>query len=147
MQEVDRNRLYQQVILDHNRSPHNYRQLTDHSHSSEGYNPLCGDHFWVYLRLVDGVIEEVSFTGHGCAISKASASLMTSRLVGCSPVEAQRQAELFNKLLQGEDLRQQLGKLQVFSTIWHYPARVKCAALAWHAMCGALVAEQCVSTE
>lgn len=147
MQEIDRNRLYQQVILDHNRSPKNYWQLANHSHSSEGYNPLCGDRLWVYLRLVDGIIEEISFTGEGCAISKASASLMTGHLTGCSPAEARRQAELFNKLLHGEDLRQQLGKLKVFSTIWHYPARVKCAALAWHAMCGALTTQQCVSTE
>ena len=147
MQEIDRNRLYQQVILDHNRSPDNYRQLLNHSHSSEGYNPLCGDHLWVYLRLVDGIIEEISFTGQGCAISKASASLMTGYLAGRSPDEARCQAELFNKLLRGEDVGRQLGKLHVFSTIWHYPARVKCAALAWHAMCGALATQQSVSTE
>lgn len=141
--------LYQQVILDHNKSPRNYRQLENFSHCSEGYNPLCGDHIQVYLQLTkQDVITEISFTGQSCAICKASASLMTTCLHGVSAAEAKRKAQFFQQLVQGKDMgASDLGKLLVFSSIWRYPSRVKCAVLAWHTMRGAIGNQNRVSTE
>ncbi len=144
--------LYQQVILEHNKHPRNFTKLTPCTHEAEGYNPLCGDHLSVYLRVSpDGIVNEVSFYGDGCAISKASASMMTVALKGKTVDEAKALFEEFRKLVTREmDLSHpghHLGKLTVFSGIWKYPARVKCAILAWHTMKGALDKEKNVSTE
>ncbi len=144
--------LYQQVILEHNRKPRNFLKLDPCSHHAEGYNPLCGDHLSVYLRVdPQGVIEEVSFQGDGCAISKASASLMTASLKGKTVEEAKGLFEEFHKLvtrqIDPDHDGHHLGKLAVFSGIWKYPSRVKCAVLAWHTMKGALENTEVVSTE
>lgn len=147
-----RTELYQQVILDHNKKPRNFRIMDNASHKAEGYNPLCGDHLHVYLLLdKDGLIEDISFEGDGCAISKASASMMTSSLKGKTTEEAKVIFDEFIRLVKGElDPEKQehhLGKLAIFSGIWHFPARVKCASLSWHTMNGALGNEETVSTE
>ena len=145
---TDRN-IYQQMILDHNRKPKNFRKLDDATHSSEGLNPLCGDHIWVYLKVdEDKKIEEITFNCKGCAISKASASMMTVALKGKTIEEAQEMFGDFTTLLKGRTPEERkLGPLKIFSNIWQYPSRVKCAALAWHAMSGALGEQEQVSTE
>ncbi|MFH0753062.1 MAG: SUF system NifU family Fe-S cluster assembly protein [Candidatus Omnitrophota bacterium] len=144
--------LYQQVILEHNKHPRNFTRLEPCTHEAEGYNPLCGDHLNVYLRVSpDGVVNEMSFYGDGCAISKASASMMTQALKGKTIAEAKELFDEFRKLLLNEitpaSHGHHLGKLAVFSGIWKYPSRVKCAILAWHTMKGALDKEQSVTTE
>ena len=146
--------LYQQMIIDHNRKPRNFCEMTDYTCASEGLNPLCGDHFWIYLKLDEGKksIIEASFHGTGCAISKASASIMTSELKGRSVLEAREKFDLFQRVLKGAvDLKSKeakdLGKLMVFSGVWKFPARVKCASLAWHAMLGAVDQKSQVTTE
>ena len=148
----DLRELYQELILDHNKRPRNRRKLTDADRKAEGYNPLCGDHVTVFLRIEDDVVREVTFEGSGCAISTASASLMTESLKGKTLGEAQALFEKFHKLLTGEKLdRQQgpeLGKLEVFSGVHAYPARVKCATLAWHTVNAAMKdTGEVVSTE
>ncbi|MEI8010973.1 MAG: SUF system NifU family Fe-S cluster assembly protein [Candidatus Omnitrophota bacterium] len=143
--------LYQQVILEHNKRPRNFLKLTPCTHEAEGYNPLCGDHLNVYLRVDQGVVQEVSFYGDGCAISKASGSMMTAALKGKTVEEAAGLFEEFRKLVTREldpaVPGHHLGKLTVFSGIWKYPSRVKCAILAWHTMKGALDQHKTVSTE
>lgn len=144
--------LYQQVILEHNKKPRNFRKIDGATHSAEGFNPLCGDHLWVYLTISEsGTIEDAAFEGSGCAISKASASLMTTVLKGRTVDEARilfrEFQELLTKKLDPEKDPNTLGKLKIFSGIWRYPARVKCAALSWHALSGALSRLQSVSTE
>ncbi len=140
--------LYQQVILDHNKKPRNFGKIEDASHSAEGFNPLCGDHIWVYVQVGgDQTISDVKFEGSGCAICKASASMMTLAIKGKSPGEALELFTDFQSLLKGDASSEKLGKLKIFSGIWQYPARVKCAALAWHALNGALTEKQSVSTE
>ena len=144
--------LYQQVILEHNKKPRNLHKLDGATHEAEGFNPLCGDHLWVYLKIsTEGRIEAASFEGAGCAISKASASMMTTALTGKTVDEARRLFKEFHGLLLGElkpDVdANELGKLRIFSGIWQYPSRVKCAALSWHAMNGALNELQSISTE
>ena len=135
--------LYQQVILDHNKSPRNFRKIENPTVALEGYNPLCGDNITIYLELDDNkIIRDISFQGSGCAISKASASLMTSMLKGKSVDEAKFLFEKFHHLVTAKideevDL-DQLGKLAVFSGVREFPARVKCASLAWHTMINAL---------
>lgn len=148
--EVD---IYQQMILDHNRSPHNFRELKNPTLKAEGYNPLCGDHLWIYLKTdADGKIEDVSFQGSGCAISKASASMMTVSLKGKTKEEAKAIFKEFHGLITGEleaaDSKL-LGKLKVFAGICRYPSRVKCAGLAWHTLQGAIDGDiqSVVSTE
>ncbi len=144
--------LYQQVILDHNKNPRNYGRLPLPTHQAEGYNPLCGDHLKLDL-IVDGagVIQQVSFEGDGCAISKASASMMTVAMKGKTVAEAQQMFEEFQLLVTGklnpETDPNHLGKLKIYSGIWHFPARVKCAILSWYAMKGALDKKASVSTE
>ena len=144
--------LYQQVILDHNKSPRNFRKMEHPTHTAEGYNPLCGDHLTVYLKVnQDNNIEDLSFVGDGCAISKASASMMTAFLKGKSVDEAKVLFEEFHNLIKGslnpDKDKHHLGKLTIFSNIWQYPARVKCASLSWHTMNGALNKEKSVTTE
>jgi nitrogen fixation NifU-like protein len=139
----DLDELYQEVILDHNKSPRNFREMEDANRRSEGYNPLCGDHVTVYVNLADGVIRDISFKGSGCAISKASASMMTTELKGKSEAEAERMFDGVHKMLTGEiavedsDL-ERLGKLKILSGVCKFPARVKCASLAWHTVNAAL---------
>jgi len=151
MSELDE--LYQEVILDHNKSPRNFREIVDANRRSEGYNPLCGDHVTVFVNLADGVIRDISFKGSGCAISKASASMMTTELKGKSEAEAERVFDTVHKMLTGEmgveesDL-ERLGKLKILSGVCKFPARVKCASLAWHTMSAALKgSDKVASTE
>jgi len=138
--------LYQQVILDHNKSPRNFRQIENATQHAEGYNPLCGDHIDIYLMMEDGVVKDVSFKGEGCAISKASASLMTSLLKGKTKEEAEKLFQKFHDLVTGNlgenpDI-EELGKLAVFAGVQEFPVRVKCASLAWHTMMNALKGKQ-----
>ncbi len=132
--------LYQSIILDHNRAPRNFRELPDASGSAEGYNPLCGDQLKVWITLDGDRISEVTFQGSGCAISKASASLMTTVVKGKTIAEAGKVFESFHRMVTGhggpvDDLP---AKLAVFSGVREFPARVKCASLAWHALRNAL---------
>jgi nitrogen fixation NifU-like protein len=147
----DLRELYQQVILDHNRNPRNYKELPDATSKVEGYNPLCGDHYTIYLQLDGDVIRDVGFTGSGCAISKASASVMSSTVKGKTSAEADELFETFHKLVTGsagELDPADLGRLAAFSGVSEFPARVKCATLAWHTLRSALHGEgQTVSTE
>ena len=144
--------LYQEVILDHNKAPRNFRKMADANRTIEGYNPLCGDHYTVYLKLEDGIILDVSFEGAGCAISKASASVMSSLVKGKSKAEATEMFERFHLLVTGGmngdvDL-ESLGKLAAFGGVSEFPARVKCASLAWHTLKAAIDSnEPTVSTE
>lgn len=145
--------LYQQVILDHNKAPRNFRKIENATNHAEGYNPLCGDNVTVYLLIDENnIIQDISFQGSGCAISKASASLMTSMLKGKSVEEAEK---LFNKFhdlvtdkLGNEVNLDEFGKLAVFAGVKEFPARVKCASLAWHTLMNALHGKsEKVSTE
>ena len=150
MSELDE--LYQEVILDHNKSPRNYRIMNDANRKAEGYNPLCGDHVTVYLHLKDGIIQDVSFQGSGCAISKASASMMTAELKGKTEAAAQELFESVHKMLTGEANAnadtEKVGKLKILSGVCKFPARVKCASLAWHTVNAALHGDsQPASTE
>ena len=134
--------LYQQVILDHNRSPRNFRKMENATRSVEGYNPLCGDHYTVYVRLEGEKIADVSFEGHGCAISKASASVMSATVKGRTLSEAEAFYKDFHALVTaGPDSApdaERLGRLAAFAGVSEFPARVKCAILAWHALKAAL---------
>ena len=138
--------LYQQVILDHNKSPRNFRKIENATQSAEGYNPLCGDHIDVFLLIEDGIVKDVSFKGEGCAISKASASLMTSILKGKTIQEAEKLFEKFHSLVTGKlgdnPEIDDLGKLAVFAGVQEFPVRVKCASLSWHTMMNALKGKQ-----
>ncbi len=135
--------LYQQVILDHNKSPRNFRRMEDATQTVEGYNPLCGDHYTVYVKVQGETISDVSFQGAGCAISKASASVMSSALKGKTRSEALVMFERFHALVtagvaEGEPDPAALGKLAAFAGVSEFPARVKCAILPWHALRSAL---------
>jgi nitrogen fixation NifU-like protein len=148
----DLQELYQSVILDHNRKPRNFGALEGANRSADGKNPLCGDQVTVLLHVVDDVIEDVKFTGHGCAISKASASLMTAAVKGKSRADAEALFQKFHALVLGQDPEQgkSLGQLVVFSGVSRFPVRVKCASLAWHTLKAALASESAapvVSTE
>jgi nitrogen fixation NifU-like protein len=135
--------LYQNVILEHNRSPRNYRVMEDADSRAEGNNPLCGDQLTVWVRMDGEVISDVSFQGMGCAISRASASLMTGALKGKSRGEAEELFQRFHRLVTGggtvsSGTGETLGKLAVFSGVSEYPSRVKCASLPWHTLKAAL---------
>ncbi|MBI1909136.1 MAG: SUF system NifU family Fe-S cluster assembly protein [Deltaproteobacteria bacterium] len=136
--------LYQEVILDHNKKPRNCHKLPKANHHAEGYNPLCGDHLNIYLQMDGDLIRDISFEGAGCAISKASASLMTDSLKGKTKEKAELLFEYFHKMVTGkgwftpEEVSKKLGKLAVFSGVREFPARVKCASLAWHTFKAAL---------
>jgi nitrogen fixation NifU-like protein len=138
------------VILEHSKAPRNYRELASGQHA-EGFNPLCGDHFTVFLKLENGIVNDVSFQGSGCAISKASASMMTQAVKGKTKAEAEKLFDTFHKLVTQGDAngdRADLGKLAVFSGVSEFPVRVKCATLAWHTLKAALEGKQgSVSTE
>lgn len=141
--------LYQEVILDHYRHPHNFGPLAGANRHAEGFNPLCGDRLTLHLKMVDGVIEAARFEGEGCAISTASASLMTDALKGKTEAEAEALFAVFHALLTGETpASTTLGKLQVLAGVREFPTRIKCATLAWHTLHAALREEsQPVSTE
>ncbi|GMV93189.1 MAG: SUF system NifU family Fe-S cluster assembly protein [Candidatus Hydrogenedentes bacterium] len=144
--------LYEQVILEHNKKPRNFHEMEDADRKVEGYNPLCGDHFTVYVKLNGDVIEDVSFSGAGCAISKSSASVMTMLLKGKTKKEAEGLFLKFHTMVTSspdspvdED---DLGKLRVFAGVREFPVRIKCATLAWHSMLSALDGkDESVTTE
>ena len=141
---ADLAQLYQSVILDHNKNPRNCGAMVGADRSAEGYNPLCGDRLKVWLRLKDDVIQDVSFEADGCAISKASASLMTTAVKGKRLAEVEQMFDQFHRMVTGQweeaSEKQSLGKLAVFSGVSEFPMRVKCASLSWHALKNALSA-------
>lgn len=143
--------LYQQVILDHNKNPRNFKKIDGAERQAEGYNPLCGDEIQVYLELDGDVIKDISFQGKGCAISTASGSMMTSQLKGKTLSEALNYFEKFHDMVTGEPntpAPKEIGKLKIFSGVCEYPARVKCASLAWHTLKAAIEkSKDSVSTE
>ena len=143
--------LYQQVILDHNKKPRNFRKLETANHSAEGYNPLCGDHLTVYLDLEDGLVKDVGFEGSGCAISKAAASMMTQAVKGKSKEQAENLFNEFHSMVTGElneeTEENNLGNLKIFAGVREFPVRVKGATLAGHTLHAALNKQDQVSTE
>jgi len=144
--------LYQETILEHSKSPRNYRKLEAANRTAEGYNPLCGDHFTLYVDVQGDAIRDIGFQGSGCAISKASASMMTQSVKGRSKAEAQQLFRRFQELVTNQASpngdKEKLGKLTVFSGVSEFPVRVKCATLAWHTLQAALEGtQQPVSTE
>lgn len=130
--------LYQEVVVDHSRRPRNFRKLEGATRTGEGFNPLCGDQFTLYVKLAHGVIEDIAFQGAGCAISMASASLMTTALKGKKPEEAlvlfRRVHAMLTEGPNGEVKPEDVGKLAALSGVWEFPVRVKCATLAWHTL-------------
>lgn len=142
--------LYQEMIMEHNKSPRNFKVLANANRSAEGFNPLCGDRLTIYLRVESDRIEDVAFQGSGCAISKASASMLTTRVKGLTTVEARQLFERFHRMLAGGSSADSTGleKLAVFSGVRQFPVRVKCATLAWHTLRAGLEgAHQVVTTE
>jgi nitrogen fixation protein NifU and related proteins len=144
--------LYQDVILEHSKTPRNFRELPAANHKAEGFNPLCGDRFTVYVTLDGGAIRDISFQGSGCAISKASASMMTQSVKGKTIAEAEEIFGRFHEMVTGHEPASgesaDLGKLAVFNGVSEFPVRVKCATLAWHTLQAALEGKQeAVSTE
>ncbi len=146
----DLRELYQEVILDHSKHPKNFHKMDDATHTAEGYNPLCGDHFFLYLKIEDGIIKDISFEGSGCAISKASASIMTTIVKGKTLEEAEKIFNNFHSFVTGKVNQNfdpnSLGKLAVFSGVSEFPVRVKCATLAWHTLINALEKKSEVAT-
>ena len=144
--------LYQEVILDHNKQPRNFGSLDEPSHAADGHNPLCGDRLHITLVVDGDTVEEVRFEGSGCAISTASASLMTEAVKGRSVEEVERLFEGFHELLTGDpaqvaEASAELGKLAVFAGVREFPVRVKCATLAWHTLNAALAGDDGATTE
>lgn len=149
---ADLNELYQQVILDHNKKPRNFKALAAPSITQEGHNPLCGDHISLQLELDGEVIKDVGFQGSGCAISKASSSMMTAAVKGKTKAEAELMADEFVKMVRGEldpeADENHLGRLKIFAGVKEFPARVKCAALSWRTVQAAIEGSaNAVSTE
>ncbi len=148
----DARALYEQVILDHNKNPRNFKVIEDADHKIEGYNPLCGDHFTVYVKLDGDTISDIGFSGAGCAISKSSASVMSTTLKGKTVQEARALFQKFHDMIT-DDVEapvdeDALGKLRVFSGVREFPVRIKCATLAWHALVAAIEGEnETISTE
>ena len=146
------NELYQQVILDHNKKPRNFKVLETATRQQEGYNPLCGDQLTLYLEMDGETIKDVGFQGQGCAISKASASMMTTVVKGKTKAEAESLFDEFHQMVKGEldpeAEENHLGRLKIFAGVREFPARVKCASLSWHTLRAALEgAAESVSTE
>jgi nitrogen fixation NifU-like protein len=137
---VDLRSLYQEIIVDHNRRPRNFREIPDADRTANGDNPFCGDRLTVYVNVQGGVIRDIGFTGNGCAISTASASLMTEAILGKTEQEADALFESFHDLVAGtgRGARGSLGKLEAFAGVREFPVRVKCATLAWHTVRTAL---------
>jgi nitrogen fixation NifU-like protein len=145
----DLSELYQQVILDHSRSPRNFRKMEGATRSAQGHNPLCGDNVTVYLLLDQGLVKDISFQGSGCAISTASASILTESLKGKKGEEVKRLFDQVHDMVTtGKGSAEELGKLAVFAGVHKFPARVKCAILPWHAVLSAMEGKsEPVSTE
>ena len=143
--------LYQELILDHGRRPRNFKRLDDATRNAEGYNPLCGDKVKIYVKMDGYIIKDLSFEGSGCAISTASASIMTETLKGKTRADAEELFQTFHDLVTGKKAQidaPELGKLEVFSGVSEFPIRVKCATLSWHTLRAALHgADEIVSTE
>ena len=141
--------LYQEMILDHNKRPRNFHALERPSHTAEGYNPLCGDRLNLFVKVEGDVITEVGFQGSGCAISKASASLMTDAIKGRTMAEARQMFERFHRMVTTppDAAVEDMGKLSVLAGVRAFPVRVKCASLAWHTLKAALAREAIASTE
>lgn len=143
--------LYQQVILDHNKKPRNFRKLETANHRADGYNPLCGDQLTIYMKLEDDLVTDVGFEGSGCAISKASASMMTQAVKGKRKEQAEKLFKEFHSMVTGEldeeNEENTLGNLKIFAGVREFPVRVKCATLPWHTMHAALNKEDQASTE
>jgi nitrogen fixation NifU-like protein len=141
--------LYQEVILDHNKRPRNFRKIDPASHHAEGFNPLCGDRLNLYVQVEGDVITDLAFEGSGCAISKASASLMTDELKGLTVADARSLFKRFHHVVTTppDQPVEELGKLSVLAGVREFPVRVKCASLAWHTLIAALDREQIASTE
>lgn len=143
--------LYQEVILDHNKNPRNFREIATANFKADGNNPLCGDALRVYVEMEDDTVKDVAFKGSGCAISKASASMMTQIVKGKTKAEAEKIFDEFHRMVLGEldeeNEENDLGKLKIFAGVREFPARVKCASLSWHTLSAALHGEQEVSTE
>jgi nitrogen fixation NifU-like protein len=145
----DLNDLYQEVILDHNKRPRNFRTIEGASHHADGYNPLCGDKLSLTVQVDGDAIKDVAFTGSGCAISKASASIMTDSLKGKSVAEARALFERFHRMVTTppDQPVEDMGKLSVLAGVREFPVRVKCASLAWHTLKAALERKETTSTE
>lgn len=145
------NELYQEVILDHNKNPRNFRKIENADKHADGNNPLCGDKLKVFLKIADDRVKDISFIGSGCAISKASASLMTQKIKGKTREETKVLFDEFQQMVTGkmdiETEKNSLGKLKVFAGVLEFPARVKCASLSWHTVNAALSGTSEVSTE
>src|SRR4030095_138703 len=143
--------LYQQVILDHNKKPRNFRKLESANHTAEGYNPLCGDQLTAYLNVDGDLVTDVGFDGAACAISKASASMMTQAIKGKSKEQAETLFKEFHSMVTGEldeeSEQNSLGNLKIFAGVREFPVRVKCATLPWHTMYAALNKQEQISTE
>ncbi len=143
--------LYQEVLLDHSKRPRNFRPMDGANHHAEGYNPLCGDKVTIFLKMEGERIQDVSFQGSGCAISTASASILTETLRGKTREEAEHLFEAFHRMVTGKDAdpagAPPMGKLAVFVGVTEFPLRVKCATLAWHTLRSALESGEVVSTE
>lgn len=134
--------IYQEVILEHAKAPRNFRELPNPDYKAEGFNPLCGDRCAVSVAMDGRVIKEIAFQGSGCAISRASASMMTQALKGKTKEEAKELFQNFQALVTGRNGHNEMGKLQVFAGVSGFPARVKCATLAWHTLHAALSGER-----
>ncbi|MCA1590724.1 MAG: SUF system NifU family Fe-S cluster assembly protein [Acidobacteria bacterium] len=145
------NDLYQEVILEHNKNPRNFREIPDADKTADGNNPLCGDALRVYLSMEGDTVTDVAFKGSGCAISKASASMMTQTVKGKTRKEAKTLFDEFHRMVTGkldaEVDENNLGRLKIFAGVLEFPARVKCASLSWHTLHAALLGEAEVSTE
>lgn len=142
------NELYMEVILDHNKNPRNKGVIEDHTNHADGHNPLCGDKISLDLIIKDNIVEDIKFTGSGCAISTASSSLLTEYIIGKKTSEIRHLFEEFHDLVTIEESKSDgLGKLSVFEGVKKYPARVKCATLAWHTLIAAIDGSEEVSTE
>ena len=148
---TDMRQLYQEVILDHNRKPRNWGAIVDANRHADGHNPLCGDHIKLSMNVADDKIEAIAFEGHGCAICKASASMMTGAVKGKSVKDAETMVEEFRGMATGtldpDSTDHHLGKLKIFAGVKDLPSRVKCAILPWHTLHAALNAEASISTE
>lgn len=145
--------LYQEVILEHSKHPRNFRAMEAANRQAEGYNPLCGDHYTIFLEMEDGKIRDISFQGSGCAISKASASMMSQMLKSKTAAQANDLFDKFHSVVTGNSTQapsgdsEDIGKLEVFAGVAGYPTRIKCATLAWHTLRAALEGKQVASTE
>lgn len=143
--------LYREIILDHNKRPRNYRHMDGCTHHADGHNPLCGDQIEIFVKVKDGVIEDISFQGEGCAISKSSASLMTSALKGKTLEEAHRECGIVIDMLTGKpesaEQMEALGDIAALQGVKQFPARIKCATLSWHTLEASLKGDGSVSTE